>query len=605
MGPSKLSAAQIAAWFRSATHSPYRATIPVDQLAAAYVNEGALAAVRGDIAFAQSVVETGWFSFPAGGYVQPADNNFAGIGAYGDGSHLMRAPDAQTGVRTQVQLLRRYADPGSNHANIGSTPSVLLWNPASRYDIPGGTHGWAPTWESMTGRWASSPTYAATVLGVYRSMLTFNGLSPNASFSSDAFGSLDAASATPSGFRVSGWAINPLTTGPDTVHVYVDGTFAGAVTANASRPDIGSAYKGYGNSHGFAAIVPSSVTTQWGTHSVCAYALGGVNPMIGCQTVTVQPFGYVGGVSATPTGVQVSGWAVNPQTTGADTVHVYVDGVFAGAATANGARTGLGAWLDQAGWPGYGDNHTFTASVGTPGALSYGPHSVCVYALGGPNPNIGCRTYNRQPFGNIESLSSTPTGVQAVGWAVDPQTTGADTVHFYVDGVFAGAATAPGNRPGLGAWLDQNGYVGYGDNHTFTAALTSAAATQFGTHTVCAYALGGVNPSIGCQKINTKPLGFLESAESVSGGIQAIGWGVNPQTAGPATVHFYVDGVFAGARQAGTYRPGLGGWFDQNGYVGYGDYHTFGITVPASSGSHWLCAYVLGGTNPNIGCRIT
>jgi len=90
------------AWFRSATRSTYRASVPVEQLAAAFVYEGSITGVRADIAFAQSVVETGWFSFPAGGYVQPGDNNFAGIGAYGDGSNLMRSPDAGMGVNDAV-----------------------------------------------------------------------------------------------------------------------------------------------------------------------------------------------------------------------------------------------------------------------------------------------------------------------------------------------------------------------------------------------------------------------------------------------------------------------------------------------------------------------
>ena len=33
------------------------------------------------VAFAQSILETGYFSFPGGGQLVPSDNNFAGIGA--------------------------------------------------------------------------------------------------------------------------------------------------------------------------------------------------------------------------------------------------------------------------------------------------------------------------------------------------------------------------------------------------------------------------------------------------------------------------------------------------------------------------------------------
>jgi hypothetical protein len=175
MGPSRLTAAQIAAWFRASTRSVYRASVPVEQLAADYVWEGNAANVRGDIAFAQSVLETGWFNFPAGGYVAPTDNNFAGIGAYG-GGHLFRAPDADTGVRGQIQLLRRYADRGSRQNNIGYPPVPQLWNPPSSYDTLNTTHGWAPTWADMSGTWASSTTYATSVLKIYNSMLLFAGL---------------------------------------------------------------------------------------------------------------------------------------------------------------------------------------------------------------------------------------------------------------------------------------------------------------------------------------------------------------------------------------------------------------------------------------------
>lgn len=176
MGSSSLNAAQIVQWFNASTRSPYRASVPIGDLVGMYLSEGSAAGVRADVAFVQSIVETGWFSFPAGGYVRPTDNNFGGIGAYGDGSRLFRAPDARTGVRGQMQLLRRYADANSNQYNIGHAPVVQLWNPASRYDVPGGTHGWAPTWGDMTGRWASSPTYATSIFTLYNSLRVANGL---------------------------------------------------------------------------------------------------------------------------------------------------------------------------------------------------------------------------------------------------------------------------------------------------------------------------------------------------------------------------------------------------------------------------------------------
>ncbi len=175
MGASRLNASQLTAWFNAKTGSPYRASVPIETLAGYYLSEGATAGVRGDVAFEQSVLETAWFSFPANGYIRPTDNNFAGIGAYGDGSNVKRWSTAQLGVRGQMQLLRRYADPSSNQFNIGSPPVPELWSNPSSYDIPGGTHGWAPTWNDMSGRWASSLTYATAIFGWYNSALVFNG----------------------------------------------------------------------------------------------------------------------------------------------------------------------------------------------------------------------------------------------------------------------------------------------------------------------------------------------------------------------------------------------------------------------------------------------
>ena len=46
-----------------------------------FVTEGNRYNVRGDIAFAQSIVETAWFFYPDYGQVHANDNNFSGIGA--------------------------------------------------------------------------------------------------------------------------------------------------------------------------------------------------------------------------------------------------------------------------------------------------------------------------------------------------------------------------------------------------------------------------------------------------------------------------------------------------------------------------------------------
>jgi hypothetical protein len=82
MGPARLTASQLANWFSRRQPQPagvYGATEPVAALATYFIEEGALEGVAGDVAFVQSIIETGWFRFS--GAVPGSKNNFAGIGA--------------------------------------------------------------------------------------------------------------------------------------------------------------------------------------------------------------------------------------------------------------------------------------------------------------------------------------------------------------------------------------------------------------------------------------------------------------------------------------------------------------------------------------------
>jgi len=174
MGPNRASASQLAAWFRGRTPRPsgtYNATVPLDTLVQIYIQEGAAEGVRGDVAFIQSVLETGWFRM--GGSVPASYNNFAGLGATDGGGTPARFPDARTGVRAQIQHLRAYAD---NTATRCAVPP--LHNPCvdPRFNLVS-PKGKAPTWNVMgNGNWATSTTYAQKILSLYAEMLRYNGL---------------------------------------------------------------------------------------------------------------------------------------------------------------------------------------------------------------------------------------------------------------------------------------------------------------------------------------------------------------------------------------------------------------------------------------------
>jgi hypothetical protein len=165
LGPARLSAEEIAAWF-TGTHHHAHTTVPIDELAQDYIEEGAAVGVRSDIAFAQSMLETGGFSFPAGGQVLPTDNNFAGMGACDSCATGNRFPDARTGVRAQLQQLRVYADPQLTNAEL-NPPAV---NPKLDQHFLKGT---VTTWAGLTHTWATADTYGDRILGIYEQMLAW------------------------------------------------------------------------------------------------------------------------------------------------------------------------------------------------------------------------------------------------------------------------------------------------------------------------------------------------------------------------------------------------------------------------------------------------
>lgn len=72
-----------------------------------YIEEAEAEGVRGEVAFAQTMKETGWLQF--GGDASIEQYNFAGLGTTGEGVPGNSYPDVRTGVRAQIQHLKAYA----------------------------------------------------------------------------------------------------------------------------------------------------------------------------------------------------------------------------------------------------------------------------------------------------------------------------------------------------------------------------------------------------------------------------------------------------------------------------------------------------------------
>ncbi|UAJ80561.1 cell wall-binding repeat-containing protein [Leifsonia sp. ZF2019] len=109
-------------------------------------------------------------------------------------------------------------------------------------------------------------------------------------------GTYDAATVTANQpFTLSGWAFDQTSiAAPVQVQITWNtpaGITSTTITANASRPDVGAAYPGVGNNHGFVAQQAWSGYGQYGA-CVTAIALPGDragNAPLGCKTAFVSP----------------------------------------------------------------------------------------------------------------------------------------------------------------------------------------------------------------------------------------------------------------------------------------------------------------------------
>ena len=207
-------------------------------------------------------------------------------------------------------------------------------------------------------------------------------------------GTVDGVSSPTAGtFRVRGWAFDrDAATSPINIHVYIGGPAgtAGAEginigAANVSRPDVGAAFPGVGDNHGYDTTIN---TGKRGRQGVYVYAInvgGGVNVLIGQGTVDIadpDPFGNFESLTSSPhKQLRVQGWAIDPNApTTPVALHAYVGGPFDSPGV-EFHDLGVAALVRAdvaAVFPGTGQNHGFDKTFTTekPGA-----QSVFVYAV--------------------------------------------------------------------------------------------------------------------------------------------------------------------------------------------------------------------------------
>jgi SpoIID/LytB domain protein len=391
---------------------------------------------------------------------------------------------------------------------------------------------------------------------------------------------------------VRGWSVDDdAPTTPTQVHVYVDGRGVASIRADQSRPDVGAAYPGVGDAHGYS----TTLTLAPGAHTVCVYAINigsGGNTRLGCKPVTVldaSPLGAVDGVTPAVTSgaVNVAGWAFDPsQPTQALAVHLYVDGRGAASVLADDARSDVAAANAAA-----GPAHGFSAPL----TLTPGNRTVCAYAINvgsGTNKRIGCTTVQvvaPTPIGVLESVSpatSSDGRVNVRGWAFDPDDPSQSLViRVYVDGHGYASMMSSTVRPDIASR-----YPGAGRRQGFGTTVTLPQ----GSHSVCAFAINigaGGNKLLGCRGVRVADQAAFGSLDSVRGtGVGQItvrGWTIDPDTPRtPGRVHVYVDGAARGSFPADQPRSDIA-----RVYPYAGSAHGFSSSVSVASGARRVCVY--------------
>ena len=152
MGKAKATAAQMKAYI--AARNPGEKWQNIVDI---YLEEGAAEGVRGDVAFAQSCLETGNFKFT--GDVTEDQNNFAGIGTTGGGVKGHYFKNVRTGVRAQIQHLKAYA----------SKDALKNTCVDPRFNLV--TRGIATTVDALEGKWATGKGYGKKITTIYSNIL--------------------------------------------------------------------------------------------------------------------------------------------------------------------------------------------------------------------------------------------------------------------------------------------------------------------------------------------------------------------------------------------------------------------------------------------------
>ena len=163
MGKPAVTADQMKSYLKKKNPSVPQSVLDMIPL---YISEGEEEGVRGDIAFAQSCLETGNFTF-SGSAVTLPQNNFCGLGVTQRGKAGLSFESPQLGIRAQIQHLKAYAstdklrneriDPRFRYVTRGCAPYTE----------------WLGQKENPQGKgWAAGEKYGEKILSILKAIVS-------------------------------------------------------------------------------------------------------------------------------------------------------------------------------------------------------------------------------------------------------------------------------------------------------------------------------------------------------------------------------------------------------------------------------------------------
>lgn len=133
------------------------------EIADRYVELGHIYGLRGDIAFCQAILESGWFRFDRGTAVRADQHNYCGLGVTRKGRRGASFASVRDGVAAHLQHLYAYA----SHKSLPKGERLLdpRFNAVRRAS--------AVHWSDLNNRWAMNDAYGSKILKIYADLIEY------------------------------------------------------------------------------------------------------------------------------------------------------------------------------------------------------------------------------------------------------------------------------------------------------------------------------------------------------------------------------------------------------------------------------------------------